>query len=100
MTRESAIFEVNASKYNDYELLGRSSVGLLAMLGNKGLVRAECPICRPSDGVVIGTLSVQLRMAVPVAAAFEGWLSRHEGERKRILKVRYHNMWTVLLCMF
>jgi hypothetical protein len=42
MTRETAVFEVNASRYTDYELLGRCSVGLLSLLGNKGacVVRA------------------------------------------------------------
>ena len=36
MTRESAVLEVNASRYSDYELLGRCTVGLLSLLGNKG----------------------------------------------------------------
>ena len=47
MTRESAIFEVNASRYNDYELIGRCSVGLLALLGNKGaLLHTAAPSSR------------------------------------------------------
>ena len=84
MTRDSVILEVNRRRFSTFEKMGSCSIHLLPLCRNKGVVVCnDIPILDESGGVV-GHLSVELRVAVPLAQSLQVFLDANPDERERV----------------
>ena len=84
MTRDCVRFELNRSRFTSFEKLGSCSVQLLPLCRNKGIMVKDDLKIRGNGGEVIGQLSVELRLAVPLAQSLEVFLRNHPEEAKRV----------------
>ena len=84
MTRDRVCFELNRSRFTSFEKLGSCSVRLLPLCRNKGIMVKDDLKIRGNGGEVIGQLSVELRLAVPLAQSLEVFLRNHPEEAKRV----------------
>ena len=84
MTRDRVSFELNRSRFTTFEKLGSCSLQLLPLCRNKGIMVEDNLKILGNGGQVIGQLSVELRLAVPMAQSLEVFLRNHPEEAKRV----------------
>ena len=86
---ESLTLELNVAKQADFELLAQCHLPLRELLNDSGRSRhTSATLVGTRDGMVLGQIHVELRLAVPVVELFNLYLKNHPAERARLDKLR------------
>jgi protein fantom len=89
LSSESLTLELNRARHADFELLGQVTVPLHALLEATGrFTLASAPVLSPVDGSVVGTMQLDVRLAVPVDQLFDIYLRDNPGEAARLQRLR------------
>jgi Ca2+-binding EF-hand superfamily protein len=85
MATESLLIEVNQAHHLDYDILARAEVPLHKLLESRPtIVLPKQPLISVKDGSVVGTVHVEVRLALPVSEVYKLFLERHPEDRARI----------------
>jgi hypothetical protein len=80
-----AAVEVHAARGADFELLGRASLPLHALLGGANRVKLSAVPLRAANGRVIGSLQCELRIAVGLGTAWQAFCRDRPAEASTLI---------------
>jgi hypothetical protein len=77
---ESVTIDVHQARGSDFDLLGRATIPLHQLLNGKTKMKLPEVAIRAKDGKVIGSLQVELRVAMGLAEAWQSFCRDHPSE--------------------
>ena len=89
LSTDSLVLEVNLARNADFQLIAQCTLPLRDLLGESGEKSwPEAPMLSVRDGSIIGTLNVQIKLAVPVTELFQLYLKENPEEKARMERLR------------
>jgi hypothetical protein len=78
-------FELNMAAQGDFTLLGRSTIPLNSLLKSRPRIKSDnYPIISVRTGQIIASLSIDIRLAIPISELYKLFLERHPNEKRLI----------------
>ena len=89
LSTDSLVLEINLARNADFQLVAQCTLPLRDLLTEGGEhTFKEAPMLSVRDGSMIGTLHVQMKLAVPVTELFQLYLKENPSEQARMNKLR------------
>ena len=89
LSTDSLILEINLARNADFQLIAQCTLPLRDLLEEAGEKSwPEAPMLSVRDGSIIGTLNVQIKLAVPVTELFQLYLKENPEEKSRMERLR------------
>lgn len=89
LSTDSLVLEINLARNADFQLIAQCTLPLRDLLTEGGeKTFKEAPMVSVRDGTMIGTLHVQMKLAVPVTELFQLYLKENPSEKARMDKLR------------
>ncbi len=89
LSTDSLVLEVNLARNADFQLIAQCTLPLRELLDEAGEKSwPEAPMLSVRDGSIIGTLNVQIKLAVPVTELFQLYLKENPEEKARMERLR------------
>ena len=85
LSTDSLVLEINLARNADFQLIAQCTLPLRDLLEESGEKSwPEAPMLSVRDGSIIGTLNVQIKLAVPVTELFQLYLKENPEEKARM----------------
>jgi protein fantom len=89
LSTDSLVLEVNLARNADFQLIAQCTLPLRELLDEAGEKSwPEAPMLSVRDGSIIGTLNIQIKLAVPVTELFQLYLKENPEEKARMERLR------------
>eukprot|EP00618_Florenciella_parvula_P035425 CAMPEP_0119482828 /NCGR_PEP_ID=MMETSP1344-20130328/10518_1 /TAXON_ID=236787 /ORGANISM="Florenciella parvula, Strain CCMP2471" /LENGTH=1126 /DNA_ID=CAMNT_0007517281 /DNA_START=194 /DNA_END=3571 /DNA_ORIENTATION=+ len=88
LATQTLVIELSQVQGADFELIGRAAIPLFSLLQTRPKIALEHePLLSPRNGLSIGSVHVEVRLAVPVDQLYQLFLDQHPEERAHIDRV-------------
>ena len=83
LSTDSLLLEINQTKHLDYTTIARTEIPLFRLLESRPtMILLHQPLYSPSDGSVVGSAHIEIRMAIPVNAVYKALLEKNPEFRR------------------